>query len=265
MSRVGKNPVTIPQGVTVDVAGGVATVKGKLGTLKLPITKDVDVSVKDGKVWVKPVQRDQAGAHHVGHHPRQPAQHGRRRQQGLQQEPGDQRRRLSRRGPGQEPAAPDGLQPRRAAIRSRKASRSSARSRPRSRSAATTSRRSARLRPRSAPSVRPSPTRARASSTTPRPSCARKARRSKEWPWSKANKLFERRQTAHAHRDPPEGGRPAAPVGVPFVACTSTRRSSTMSNGATVAAASTLDKELKGKLKTGANIDAAKEVGKLIA
>jgi len=58
MSRVGKNPVTIPQGVTVDVAGGVATVKGKLGTLKLPITKEVDVSVKDGKVWVKPVQED---------------------------------------------------------------------------------------------------------------------------------------------------------------------------------------------------------------
>ena len=58
MSRVGKNPVTIPQGVTVDVAGGVATVKGKLGTLKLPITKEVDVSVKDGKVWVKPVQEN---------------------------------------------------------------------------------------------------------------------------------------------------------------------------------------------------------------
>jgi large subunit ribosomal protein L18 len=36
-------------------------------------------------------------------------------------------------------------------------------------------------------------------------------------------------------------------------------------SGTTVAAASTLDKELKGKLKTGANLDAAKEVGKLIA
>jgi large subunit ribosomal protein L6 len=58
MSRVGKNPVTIPQGVTVDVAGGVATVKGKLGTLKLPIMKQVEVSVKDGKVWVKPLQED---------------------------------------------------------------------------------------------------------------------------------------------------------------------------------------------------------------
>jgi len=54
MSRVGKNPVTIPQGVTVDVAGGVATVKGKLGTLKLPISKNVTVSVKDGQVLVEP-------------------------------------------------------------------------------------------------------------------------------------------------------------------------------------------------------------------
>jgi len=59
MSRVGKNPVAIPQGVTVDVAGGVATVKGKLGTMKMPIRSDVEVSVKDGKVWVKPLNEDQ--------------------------------------------------------------------------------------------------------------------------------------------------------------------------------------------------------------
>jgi large subunit ribosomal protein L6 len=55
MSRVGKNPVAIPQGVTVDVAGGVATVKGKLGTLKLPVSSHVEVKVEDGKVWVKPI------------------------------------------------------------------------------------------------------------------------------------------------------------------------------------------------------------------
>ena len=35
--------------------------------------------------------------------------------------------------------------------------------------------------------------------------------------------------------------------------------------GCTVAAASTLDKELRGRLKTGADIEAAKAVGKLIA
>ena len=36
-------------------------------------------------------------------------------------------------------------------------------------------------------------------------------------------------------------------------------------NGKTVAAASSLDKELKEKLKTGANVDAAKAVGELVA
>ncbi|MDY0885836.1 50S ribosomal protein L6 [Dongia soli] len=55
MSRVGKNPVAIPQGVTVEVAGGVATVKGKLGTMKLPVSSHVSVTVEDGKVSVKPL------------------------------------------------------------------------------------------------------------------------------------------------------------------------------------------------------------------
>ena len=35
--------------------------------------------------------------------------------------------------------------------------------------------------------------------------------------------------------------------------------------GTTLAAASSVDKDLKGKIKTGANSDAAKEVGRLIA
>ena len=35
--------------------------------------------------------------------------------------------------------------------------------------------------------------------------------------------------------------------------------------GATLAAASSTEKDLKGKIKTGANIEAAKEVGRLIA
>jgi large subunit ribosomal protein L18 len=35
--------------------------------------------------------------------------------------------------------------------------------------------------------------------------------------------------------------------------------------GVTLAAASSLEQEMRGKLKTGANIDAAKEVGRLVA
>ncbi len=54
MSRIGKNPVSIPQGVTVEVAGQTLTCKGKLGTLKLPLSQDVSAAVKDGKVTVTP-------------------------------------------------------------------------------------------------------------------------------------------------------------------------------------------------------------------
>ncbi len=53
MSRVGKYPVAIPQGVTATLAGNILTVKGKLGELKIQTTDDIEASVSDGKVWVK--------------------------------------------------------------------------------------------------------------------------------------------------------------------------------------------------------------------
>mgnify|MGYP003338232783 CR=1 FL=1 len=37
MSRVGKNPVIVPQGVTVDLKGQALKVKGKRGELSLEI------------------------------------------------------------------------------------------------------------------------------------------------------------------------------------------------------------------------------------
>ena len=52
MSRVGKNPITIPEGVTVDINNHVVTVKGKLGELKQDYT-DVTVEIEDGCVVVK--------------------------------------------------------------------------------------------------------------------------------------------------------------------------------------------------------------------
>lgn len=51
MSRIGKNPVAIPAGVTVDVANGVVTVKGKLGQLTQPYA-DVEVKIEDNQVIV---------------------------------------------------------------------------------------------------------------------------------------------------------------------------------------------------------------------
>jgi len=54
MSRVGKYPVAIPDGVNVSLAGNVLTAKGKLGELAVPFTDDVSVEMKDGKVVVAP-------------------------------------------------------------------------------------------------------------------------------------------------------------------------------------------------------------------
>lgn len=49
MSRIGKNPVTIPSGVTVEVTGNVVTVKGKLGELTQEIDS-IDVKIEDSQV-----------------------------------------------------------------------------------------------------------------------------------------------------------------------------------------------------------------------
>ncbi len=54
MSRVGKYPVELPQGVSVAVAGSVLTAKGKLGELQLPLTDLVETRIEGGRVVVSP-------------------------------------------------------------------------------------------------------------------------------------------------------------------------------------------------------------------
>ncbi|MGA0011617.1 MAG: 50S ribosomal protein L6 [Flavobacteriaceae bacterium] len=51
MSRIGNNPVRIPEGVTVDIQGQEITVKGKLGELKQSFDA-VEVKVEDANVYV---------------------------------------------------------------------------------------------------------------------------------------------------------------------------------------------------------------------
>ncbi len=52
MSRIGNNPITIPDGVTVEVKDSMVTVKGKLGELSQEFS-EVEVKVEDGSVSVE--------------------------------------------------------------------------------------------------------------------------------------------------------------------------------------------------------------------
>ena len=49
MSRIGKNPITIPAGVTVEVNDNIITVKGKLGQLTQEYS-DVTVKIEEGVI-----------------------------------------------------------------------------------------------------------------------------------------------------------------------------------------------------------------------
>lgn len=49
MSRIGKKPIELPKGVTVQVGSGVVAVKGPKGELKMPLRPEVGVSL-DGAV-----------------------------------------------------------------------------------------------------------------------------------------------------------------------------------------------------------------------
>ena len=50
MSRIGKNPVSIPQGVDVNVNENIITVKGKLGELTQSISDGITVNIDDATI-----------------------------------------------------------------------------------------------------------------------------------------------------------------------------------------------------------------------
>lgn len=52
MSRIGKQPIAIPAGVTVTADGTAVTVKGKLGELSRVFQNGITVKVEDGQVLV---------------------------------------------------------------------------------------------------------------------------------------------------------------------------------------------------------------------
>ena len=54
MSRIGKQPIIVPDGITVEVSSSnEVTVKGKLGELSLQVSEPIDVSVNESVVTVE--------------------------------------------------------------------------------------------------------------------------------------------------------------------------------------------------------------------
>ena len=54
MSRIGKNPVAVPEGVTVEILDSILNVKGKLGQQSLTISDEVQVILDENIVSVSP-------------------------------------------------------------------------------------------------------------------------------------------------------------------------------------------------------------------
>ena len=54
MSRIGKNPVQLPDGVSASISGRRVEVKGPKGTLDFTSTDDVSVEITDGAITVSP-------------------------------------------------------------------------------------------------------------------------------------------------------------------------------------------------------------------
>jgi large subunit ribosomal protein L6 len=54
MSRIGKHPVAVPNGVQVELSGQTLSAKGDLGTLRLVVSNEVTASVEGGAVTIIP-------------------------------------------------------------------------------------------------------------------------------------------------------------------------------------------------------------------
>jgi large subunit ribosomal protein L6 len=54
MSRIGLKPISVPDGVTVEISGKEVSAKGKHGALNLTLVEEVSAAQADGKVVVTP-------------------------------------------------------------------------------------------------------------------------------------------------------------------------------------------------------------------
>ena len=58
MSRIGKKPIDIPDGVSVNIKAHIVTAKGSKGELKVPISEKINVSIDSSVLTVKPAVKE---------------------------------------------------------------------------------------------------------------------------------------------------------------------------------------------------------------
>lgn len=56
MSRIGKKPIPIPEGVEVKIDGSLVTVKGSKGELQKEVRPEIKIEIKDKEILVVPVK-----------------------------------------------------------------------------------------------------------------------------------------------------------------------------------------------------------------
>ena len=66
MSRIGKKPVVIPQGVEVNLSGQNLAVKGPKGELAVTLSEYVTVAQNDDGVTVTPIDKTQTAPQFLG-------------------------------------------------------------------------------------------------------------------------------------------------------------------------------------------------------
>ena len=59
MSRIGKKPINVPQGVSVTVSGQTVTVKGPKGQLAWTVADEIEIAQEDGALTLKPRDESQ--------------------------------------------------------------------------------------------------------------------------------------------------------------------------------------------------------------
>lgn len=66
MSRIGKQPITVPAGVSVEISAKSITVKGAKGELSQPVFKGFTIEQTDDQLIVKPAKEQDAGGKFYG-------------------------------------------------------------------------------------------------------------------------------------------------------------------------------------------------------